>query len=204
MIQMTMEARAVEWLQREISGMPIMHDYDIRGFNGIKYIFSNEHMMLTSWDPQHADGNISASNSLFRSAAIPHITIVAQLEAGVSAETFLAKSDGAPLLVWKEIPLDEDHEGYAQTEVSMYDGPLSSLQGSVVSTLYGVFHDQEYNCVVLLMEYVGNVPLVLNMETGSQEIYVCSTGGCVLLTSPMHRVSLRKRKLKQSGRSKLK
>jgi len=163
--------------------------------------------MLTSWDPR---GTASASNS---SAAIPHITIVARLKGGVSGKTFLAKSDGAPLLVWKEIRLDEDHEGYAKTEVSMYDGPLSSLQGTVVPTLYGAFHDQKYKCVVLLMEYVGNVigsdwkdvspPQrsreedlerrlhAVGVEHGDwrQEIYVCLTGGCALLTSPMQSFS---------------
>ena len=37
----------------------------------------------------------------------------------------------------------------------MYDGPLASLQGILVPALYGVFHEPEDNCAVLLMEYVG-------------------------------------------------
>lgn len=68
---------------------------------------------------------------------------------------FLAKSDGAPMLMWKEIPLDEDHKGYAKTEVSMYDGPLTSLQGIIVPIVFGAFCDKQYKCVVILMEYVG-------------------------------------------------
>lgn len=33
----------------------------------------------------------------------------------------------------------------------MYNGPLASLQGTLVPALYGVFHEPEDNCVVLLM-----------------------------------------------------
>lgn len=134
----------------------ITHDYDIRGFGGIKYIFSDERRMLTRWDPKYHATTASAPSHFYqpRGAAIAHITIVARLDS-TAGETFLAKSDGAPWLVWKEIPLDDDHVHYAKTEVSMYNGPLASLQSSIVPALYGVFYDQEYRCVVLLMEYVG-------------------------------------------------
>lgn len=77
--------------------------------------------------------------------------IVAHPAAGVSGETFIAKCDGGPHLVWKEIPLDDDHLQYARTEVMMYNGPLASLQGTLIPALYGVFHEPEDNCVVLLM-----------------------------------------------------
>ena len=130
--------------------LQITYDYDIRGYGGIKYIFSDDRTLLSTWTPQRR-----ASHSEIVPTIIPHITIVARLAAGVSGETFLAKCDGGPHLVWKEIPLDDDHLHYARTEVMMYDGPLASLQGTLIPTLYGVFHEREDNCAVLLMEYVG-------------------------------------------------
>ena len=128
-------------------GLQITYDYDIRGYGGIKYIFSDDRTLLSTW---------RAGNSEIPPPTItPHITVVARLAAGVSGETFIAKCDGSPHLVWKEIPLDDNHLQYARTEVTMYDGPLASLQGNLVPALYGVFHEPEDNCAVLLMEYVG-------------------------------------------------
>ena|ERR1700722_3632621 len=132
--------------------LQITYDYDIRAYGGIKYIFSDDHTLLSTWTPEQRAGNSEIPPP---PTITPHITIVARLPAGVSGETFLAKCDGGPHLVWKEIPLDDDHLQYATTEVAMYDGPLASLQGTIVPVLYGVFHEPEDNCAVLLMEYVG-------------------------------------------------
>jgi hypothetical protein len=131
--------------------LQITYDYDIRGYGGIKYIFSDDRTLLSTWTPQRGAGN----SEIPPPTITPHITIVARLAAGVSGETFIAKRDGGPHLVWKEIPLDDHHLQYARTEVTMYDGPLASLQGTLVPALYGVFHEPEDNCAVLLMEYVG-------------------------------------------------
>jgi hypothetical protein len=131
--------------------LQITYDYDIRGYGGIKYIFSDDRTLLSTWTPQRRAGN----SEIPPPTITPHITIVARLGAGVSGETFIAKCDGGPHLVWKEIQLDDDHLQYARTEVMMYDGPLASLQGTLVPALYGVFHEPEDNCAVLLMEYVG-------------------------------------------------
>ena len=130
--------------------LQITYDYDIRGYGGIKYIFSDDRTLLSTWTPQR-----TAANSEIPPTITPHITIVAPLADGVSGETFIVKCDGGPHFVWKEIRLDDDHLQYARTEVMMYDGPLASLQGTVVPALYGVFHEPEDSCAVLLMEYVG-------------------------------------------------
>jgi hypothetical protein len=37
----------------------------------------------------------------------------------------------------------------------MYDGPLATLQGTVVPRFYGAYHKMADPHVVLLMEYVG-------------------------------------------------
>src|ERR1700722_3622020 len=131
--------------------LQITYDYDIRGYGGIKYIFSDDRTLLSTWTPQQRAGN----SEIPPPTITPHITIVARLGGGVSGETFLAKCDGGRHLVWKEIPLDDDHLHYARNEVMMYDGPLASLQGNLVPALYGVFHEPEDNRAVLLMEYVG-------------------------------------------------
>ncbi|KAF8338340.1 hypothetical protein F5887DRAFT_516628 [Amanita rubescens] len=90
----------------------ITYDYDIRGYGGINYIFSDDRTLLSAWTPQRRAGN----SEIPPPTITPHITIVARLAAGVSGETFIAKCDGGPHLVWKEIPLD-DHGQYARTEV---------------------------------------------------------------------------------------
>ena len=130
--------------------LQVTYDYDIRGYGGIKYIFSDDRTLLSTWTPRRRAGN----SEIPPPTITPHITIVARLAAGVSGETFIAKCDGGPHLVWKEIPLDDDHLQYARTEVMMYDGPLASLQGTLVPALYEVFHEPEDNCAVLLMEDV--------------------------------------------------
>jgi hypothetical protein len=109
--------------------LQITYDYDIRGYGGIKYIFSDDRTLLSTWTPQRRAGNSEIPPP---PTITPHITIVARLAAGVSGETFIAKCDGGTHLVWKEIPLDDDHLQYARTEVMMYDGPLASLQGTLV------------------------------------------------------------------------
>ena len=130
--------------------LQITYDYNIHGYGGIKYIFSDNCTLLLTWTPQQR-----ASNSKIPPTITPHITIIACLAAGVSGETFIVKCDGGPHLVWKEILFNDDHFQYASTKVMMYDGPLASLQGTLVPALYRVFHEPEDNCAVLLMEYVG-------------------------------------------------
>ena len=51
--------------------------------------------------------------------------------------TFIAKCDGGPHLVWKEIPLI-----FNMQEPKYYDSPLASLQGTLDPAIYGVFHEQ--------------------------------------------------------------
>ena len=121
--------------------LQITYDYDIRGYGGMKYIFSDDRTLLSTWTPQRV-GN----SEIHPPTITPHITIVARLATGVSGETFIAKCDGSPHLVWKEISLDDDHLQYARTELMMYDGPLASLQGTLVPVLYGVFHEPEDFC----------------------------------------------------------
>ena len=83
--------------------LQITYDHEIRGYGGIKYIFSDDRTLLSTWTPQRRAGNSKIPPSI-----TPHTTIVARLAAGVSGQTFIAECDGGTHLVWKEIPLDAD------------------------------------------------------------------------------------------------
>lgn len=82
----------------------------------------------------------------YPSAVIPHITIVARLEGG---ETLPAKSDGAPYWCGKKFRSLKTMWVMQKLKFPM---DLTSLQGTIVPTLYRVIYDQKYRCVVLLME----------------------------------------------------
>jgi len=104
--------------------LQITYDYDIRDHGGMKYIFSDDHTLLSTWTPQQRVGN----SEIPPPTMTPHITIVARLvAAGVSGETFIAKCDGGSHLVWKEIPLDDVLWSTCLTPGNSRSCPLRSI-----------------------------------------------------------------------------
>jgi hypothetical protein len=90
-------------------------------------------------------------------SSIPHLTIITHLGEGIVGEVFLAQCQ-EKLIVWKEVdPAKEEAQGgdSAWREAALYEGPLATLQGSVVPHFYGAYHKTADEHIVLLMEYVG-------------------------------------------------
>lgn len=167
--------------------LQITYSYDIRRASGLQFLYTEAKTIRRGKRPETAttppstplrSPASSGSQSSFPSDfSTRHLTIIAHLGDGIVGKVYLAKC-GEEFIVWKEVdPSKEGAQGgnSAWPEASLYEGPLATLQGTIVPRFYGAYHKTTDDHVVLLMEYVGQrLPAATWGEVAPAVRYVCA------------------------------
>jgi hypothetical protein len=155
-----------DFADRKQEILQLSYSFDVRSSSGMPFMFTKDLKLLhrrkrpevvASPPLRPASSESQSSIGCPNLSSIPHLTIIAHPGEGIAGEVFLAQCQ-EKLIVWKEVdPAKEEAQGggSAWREAALYEGPLATLQGSVVPHFYGAYHKTADEHIVLLMEYVG-------------------------------------------------